>query len=190
GKGAAHADEDHRQGHRGTGVQRGHLSRDHEDARTDDGADAERDEIDGPEGPRQGVLTTRLRLGAEDGDGLGGEEGHSGNWGTRRHPTQRRGTDGTRAGTSGTHPLTPCPPLRSGEGERWTDAVLLDSPPPCRIVRSNAEPEGIQHVIPDGSQTCLILGPEIECDEALDAIDPRQAHPRAALPMLSRVDHP
>src|SRR6266480_4346834 len=55
--------------------------------------------------------------------------------------------------------LTPCPPLRSGEGEPWTDAVLLDSPPPCRIVRSNAEPEGIQHVIPDGSQTCLILGP-------------------------------
>src|SRR2546429_6730704 len=86
--------------------------------------------------------------------------------------------------------LTPCPPLPSGEGERWTDGVLLDSPPPCRIVRSNAEPEGIQHVIPDGSETCLILGPEIESDEALDAIDPRQAHPRAALPMLSRVDHP
>src|SRR5256885_12443751 len=88
---------------------------------------------------------------------------------------------------SAPHPLSPSP---CGRGGTMDDAVLLDSPPPCRIVRPNAEPEGIQHVIPDGSETCLILGPEIECDEALDAIDPRQAHPRAALPMLSRVDHP
>src|SRR5439155_17369198 len=73
---ARDADEDHREGHRGTGVQRGHLPGDHEDPGADDGADAERDEIEGPERPRQGVLTGRLRLGPEGGDRLDGEEAH------------------------------------------------------------------------------------------------------------------
>src|SRR5439155_1160529 len=57
------------------------------------------------------------------------------------------------------------------------------------LVRPPAEPEGTQHVIPHGSDTRLILGQEIERDEALDAIPSCEAHPRAALAMLSRVDY-
>jgi hypothetical protein len=76
GERARDADEDHREGHRGTGVQRGHLPRDHEDPSADDSADAERDEVEGAERPRQGVLTGRLRFGAKGGDRLDGEQGH------------------------------------------------------------------------------------------------------------------
>jgi len=111
GKRARDAHQNHRQGHRGTGVQRGHLSCDHEDARTDDGADAERDEIDGPEGPRQGVLTARLRLGAEDGDRLGGEQGHPAKWGKPVHAYSDVGWAGLQPGREGLRPRPSTPLL-------------------------------------------------------------------------------
>src|SRR6266566_1190662 len=80
-----------------------------------DGADAERDEIDGPEGPRQGVLTARFRLGAEDGDRLGGEQGHPHNLRPSPAHAEPIGTGGISTGTSGTLVRAPCPLWAAGQ---------------------------------------------------------------------------
>ena len=61
GEGAAERGDDEREDHRGSGVIVRGLRREREQARADDGADAERDQIHGPEGALQ-LVRAALRF--------------------------------------------------------------------------------------------------------------------------------
>ena len=64
GERASNADDSHRDHHGVPRVERRGLTGQHEDAGTDDGADAEGDQIQGAERPFELVLARRIGLGA------------------------------------------------------------------------------------------------------------------------------
>src|SRR5204863_2529959 len=61
-KAASNPDQYHRYGHCGTGVQRRGLACQHKDPRADDGANTERDQVDGSERALQAVFAALLCL--------------------------------------------------------------------------------------------------------------------------------
>ena len=76
GERAGDPDQDHRDPHCRPGMQRRRLAGEHEDPRADDGADAERDEVQGAQGPLQRVLADMIGLGTQYGNRLRGPQTH------------------------------------------------------------------------------------------------------------------
>ncbi len=70
-------------------MQRRGDSGEDENPGSDDGPDAERGEVHGPEGAPQGPVGLGRRLGAERGDRFGGGEGHVPQSRLRRPPGER-----------------------------------------------------------------------------------------------------
>ena len=74
GKGAGDAGKDKAERNCGTGVERGRLAGQHEDPRADDGADAERDQVDRAERAPEGVLPYLVGLFGKHREGFGCQE--------------------------------------------------------------------------------------------------------------------